>query len=386
MWSCFFWLAVLAITASAQFAVDPARLPAHLREFKPPPDGRIVGCQATPIKPRIDFGFRFQAGYFTTLPLQHYSGSKHSLAILTRVTPAGGQPVYLLSTINLPAVPKTKAVIEIGGSYQLGEGDYSVDWMLLDDANRVCTKHWNVKAHRSRAERNVNLRLAAGTVRSLYSRLPRASSNPEPNREPIGRITILLHAAPLFSRSTQLRAFDREFLLGSLSSLLEELAASSIRLVAFNLDQQKKLFSSESFNSREIVTLGQRLRELQLGTIDYKILQNGAGHLNLIDELLADELKAKDRAEAIIFLGPAARFFQKYPKPDFEQEPEPRPGFFYIQCRPFTRGGPEYPDLIQSLMKKINGKTFNIHSPGEFADALKQIRKGLPVHTASTTP
>jgi hypothetical protein len=195
------------------------------------------------------------------------------------------------------------------------------------------------------------------------------------------RLTVLLHATPLFSRGTKIRAYDREVLLGSLASLLERLPSASIRLVVFNLAQQKKIYTDDRFTAGRLTEVGASMNELQLGLVHYDVLQNPHGHIALLAALVNDELEAQEPSDAIVFLGPASPYLDTLPKALFENRQSAGPEFFYLQYRPSVlsarraplRGGQEFPDSIQSVMKRLHGKTFTIHSPGEFATAIAQI-------------
>src|SRR5262249_44493441 len=90
--------------ASAQALVAPARLPASLKNFERAPNQPSVRCEVTPVKPTLDYGFRFGAGYVVHVPLNQYPGSGHRLTMLTRITPQGGdrKPVYLINVVRLP--------------------------------------------------------------------------------------------------------------------------------------------------------------------------------------------------------------------------------------------------------------------------------------------
>ena len=129
-------------------------------------DEKPLRCEVTPIKPSLNFSFRFQAGYVVHVPMDQYSGPGHGWAMLTRITPEGGgqQPVYLATRVRLPPIPKTKVAVEVGGGYLLGEGRYDVSWTLLDDSGRVCRASWRVDAKLGRHERQLNLAMPHDTV------------------------------------------------------------------------------------------------------------------------------------------------------------------------------------------------------------------------------
>ena len=70
-------------------------------------------------------------------------------------------------------------------------------------------------------------------------------------------------------------------MLSSLSSLLETLPAQSVRLVVFNLDQQKELFREDTLTPRAFDRASESLNNLQLQMVDYKVLQNREGHTSV---------------------------------------------------------------------------------------------------------
>lgn len=368
--------------AAAQGVIDPARLPKELRDFERPPGEVGLKCEVMPIKPRLDFGFRFQSGYAMRIPLGQYSGPGHRWGILTRVTPEGGKPVYLLNIMRLPNVPKTKVEAEVGGSYLIGEGRYTVDLLLTDDTNRSCRKQWKVEAKRTHDEKKMTVRIPPGTVRQVGSR--HAAVKTESGAK-AARITVLVHAAPISPRSTRLRFYDREMLIGTLGPLLEQLPAASVRLVVFNLDQQKKLLNKADFHAEDLDQVGQALNGLELGTVNYTVLQNQGGHVDLLAGLINDELNAKERPDAVVFLGPVSRYLHKFPDYARPERSDGDPQFYYLQYRPFMRRGEEFADVIQNAVKAMKGKTFVVHSPGEFANALRQVETRL-IGRAPETP
>src|SRR5882757_7163131 len=143
------------VAASAQSIVNnPNRLRSAIAQLESAKEGeQALRCEISPTKPTLNFSFRYQSGYVVSIPMSQYLGSGHGWTMLTRVTPEGGdrKPVYLLSRIPLPRIPKTNVAVNMGGAYLLGEGVYNVRWMMVDDTGRVCRKSWRTDVHLSRA-------------------------------------------------------------------------------------------------------------------------------------------------------------------------------------------------------------------------------------------
>src|SRR5437879_4408326 len=98
------------VTAPAQGIVNPLRLRSAIAQLETAQPGeQALRCDVSPIRPSLNFSFRYHAGYTVSVPMNQYLGSGHGWSMLTRITPEGGdrKPVYLLSRIPLPKVPKT---------------------------------------------------------------------------------------------------------------------------------------------------------------------------------------------------------------------------------------------------------------------------------------
>ena len=363
--------------ASAQVMVDPARLPASLQDFERQQTRPSVRCEVTPVKPALDYGFRFGAGYVVRVPLNQYPGPGHRLTMLTRITPQGGdrKAVYLINVVRLPNIPPTKLALEVAGLYLLGQGKYNVEWTLLDETKRSCRKEWRVDASLRPGERRVKVALPPDTVADYSLRGAPRSRRDTDDVQPV-RLTVLLHAAPLSLRRTAMRASDKMMLLGTLSTLLERVPTRALRLVVFNLEQQKEIFRSDAFTPASLDQVTQSLNELELGSVDYNVLKNRRGHVDLLADLMNQELEAEAPSDEVVFLGPPARYSDKLPQTAVEKLQGAVPRFFYLRLQPFFRNfGGNFPDSINHAVARVKGKTLVIHTPGEFSNAIDQIEK-----------
>ena len=367
---------LLASTGAAQVIVDAARFGSTLKSLEPRAGEQTLRCDVTPIKPSLNFSFRFQAGYVVRVPMNQYSGTGHGWAMITSITPQGGgqKPVYLASRVRLPPIPETKVNVEVGGGYLLGEGRYDVNWTLLDDTSRVCRGSWHVDAKLGRRERQLKLSMPPDTVADFTLRGRPDSRRGSDDAAPI-RLTVLLNAAPLFPLRTRLRASDRVVLLGLLSSLLERVPARSVRLVVFNLDQQKTLLRLDAFAPGALGRVAQALNGTELGLVDYHVLQNRRGHVDFLAGLINQELRAETPSDVVVFLGPESRFVDKLPPTALAEPAGAPPQFFDLQFKPYFRAAASLPDSISLATAKAKGKIIIIRTPADFAKAIEQIER-----------
>jgi hypothetical protein len=369
------WILVCAAGVEAQYVVNPERLSATTRNLERRPDDRPLDCSVSPLRPALNFGFRFQAGYTVRVPMQQYAGKGHRWTILARVTPEGGAPVHFMARYGLPEIPqKTTQQLEVGGGYLVGEGSYKVAWKLQDETGRVCRKEWDFQAKRSRSESKVKVAMEPNTVAPVSAWVAGGGRAPD-DAAPI-RLTILMHAAPSSPRRTRMAARDRFLLLGTLSSLLERLPTKSVRLVVFNLDQQKELYRQDEFGPAGFNDVAQALDGIELGSVDYQVLQNRRGHVDLLADMVNQEVSAPEPSDVVLFLGPMSRYYDKVPDTLLDKPAGSAPRFFYFQYRsPVMRMQATLPDTIHMAVSKLKGKTVIIHSPGDFAKGIDQVER-----------
>ena len=371
-------LLIALAPARAQVLVDSAKLPKSFVDFSGHSGETRLSCEVIPMRPSLNFGFRFQTGYFVRIPMQQYFGGGHTWGIVMKVTPEAenAKPAFLVSRVNLPKIPKTNIHFEMGGAYLVGLGRYKVEWMLFDEQARVCRKTWHIQAQLTRAERVVKMSMPADTITDLSLRgLPPAAIQTDDAKAV--RLTVLMHVAPISMRRTTMRSSDRMMLLGSLSTLLEHVPTRSVRLVAFSLEQQKEVFHSENFTRSSIDDVAKSINELELGLVDIKVLQNRRGHVELITEILEREISARHPSDVVLFIGPGTRYFDRLPPSALEGTAKTSSRFMFFQLHPFFRGGPPaeagFPDSISQTITRLKGKIVHIRTPGDFAKAIRQL-------------
>lgn len=356
----------------AQSLIDPTRLPSTLHELEQRPGEQLLRCEVTPMRPGLDFNFRFQTGYSVAVPMQQYFGPGHTWAIITRVTAENRTPVWLAARVRLPEVPLTTVVTDTFGGFLVGPGRYKVDWAMFDDEGRVCRKQWKIEAKLSFGERHVQVAIPPHTVADFGGDGLPATPPKSPDAPPF-RLTVLLHAAPLSPRRLHLRINDRILLVSTLSALLERAQATTVRLAVFNLDKQRVLYSSDDFKLQSMGQVNQALNRLELETIDVETLQHPHGHIDLLQSLIAAETASPKPSDAVVFLGPAARYIDKLPASAVEG-PHEGMRFYYFQYRPFAAGSHSMlPDSISNALSRLKGRVFQIYSPGQFADAIREL-------------
>jgi len=365
-------------------------------------------CQIEQIRPALDFAFRFRAGYSVSMPLVQFRGAGHEATVHTRVTPEGRPPLYFSKTERFPEVPETKAEAVSTGGFIVGEGAYRVDVVVQDEQMRICRANWQIQARYSGSERQLTPPTPALAVQEIDAEPP--AEDPRTGLR-IARLTILVHAAPLLPNLSKLQPEDVRRLTDSVSAILGQLPANSVRLAAFNLDMRATVYRSDDFNRSQLGELESALEKMQLGAIDYRVLQNMPNPIDLLVGLMQAEWKAAEPPTALLIVGPPARDTDAPPQmldkpaagfPIFSlqfQAPRRMPVFDGTGDQAQRRrrigapeeGPPAQPisvaiaDGIERLMERLKAENITIRTPRDLSDFIRRIDPRL-ARVPATTP
>ena len=396
--------ALLAFSVSAQVRVSPIeskRMDLALAEALAK---QKLLCDAEATHTFLDFAFRFEIGYVVHCPLKEFGGEETPIAVYLRVQPPGMTPEWFSEVYRIPGVPddlrsrinllRDHNEIQFSGVVAAGEGEYGIDLVVVDRRHRLFHKNWKVKVYPRGAELKAPVSMRANSVAALdFHDWSRTSAE-----RCLQRLTVLVDAAPIRVDSTRLRAWDRAFLVESLSSVLTLLPSATVRVVAFNLDQEREVFAVDDFNPEQSQTFSDALEQLELGKISYHVLEDSQGASDMLLRLLSRETAPERHPDAVVLLGPANRLKDKLPPELVSHDRVPAPPVFYLKYSPvvpthfrmpFTPAGMrdtssdigflqsandgEFPDVVQHAAALYGGATINVHCPADLADALKKI-------------
>jgi len=390
-WCALVLSVALAFPARAQAPLTPEQTERASRLLDETAPGERLGCDIEPRKPLLDFTFRFTAAFIIRCPWKEFGGKESTALILARVTPEGRAPVLLTSMYHLRAMPpallagnnirKLKTEVDASGAFAVGAGRYLVEVLVQDNRNRICRKRWRIKAG-GRELAKVPVVLEANSVAPLRVNLWEGTAGGGKGL----RLTVLLHAAPVNPRTFKLRAWDQALLLDFLSSLLQQIPCQSVRLVAFNLEQQREIFRQDRFDPSGFGKLQQSFHDLELGTVSAQVLKQHQGKAELLAGLANQELIGPQPADAVIFLGPSSRVDQKIPREMMKARETSAPQFFYFEYIPPWLRGREFPDSIAYLTRARDGTVAKIHSPGELAQAIQKMLRQVKPGTEEKVP
>ena len=340
-------------------------------------------CSVSQIKPQLGFDMKFHAGYEVSIPLRELSGSDDLLTTIFRVTPENSKddPVYFSQRMSVPSIePDAHGNAYLQGYFDLGEGKYSVDFLIRDRTERVCSSYWETDASLPGRDKALALVIQPNTV---------ASSDKEPFKEepPIDRssdasagegplnVKVLVNFAPQNSRAATLQPLDMNALIAILRSIAREPRIGRFSVVAFNMQEQRVLYRQEASEQIDLPALGDALSSLKLGTVDLKRLSQKHGDTEFLSDLITQEMKSakdKDRPDALIFAGPKVMLEENVPQDTLKDIGQVEFPVFYMNYTFNPQSNP-WRDAIGTTVKFFKGSEFTISRPPDLWHAWTEI-------------
>jgi hypothetical protein len=267
-------------------------------------------CTATPVKPVLGFDLKFHAGYQVVVPLKELAGAESALKIVFRVSPADhlDEPVYFSQRLRVPPLDEdAKGDAYLQGAFDIGEGGYHVDWLMRDQAERVCSSNWDIEAALSAKDRPMSLAITPGAIQRASSE--EFSEDPPIERAPAGpllNVKVLVNFAPQNSLSAALQPLDTTALVSILRTIARDPRIGKFSVVAFNMQEQKVIYRQDGASRIDFPALGAALNSLNLGTIDLKRLGDKHGDTEFLTSLVRKEMTPDpgDHPDALVFAGP----------------------------------------------------------------------------------
>ncbi len=348
-------------------------------------------CTVTPSKPVLGFDLKFHAGYEVGVPLQELAGDGNQLTMVFRVTPEdhASDPFYFAQHVNVPALhDEERGPAFLLGAFDVGEGEYHIDWLMRDRSERVCSFHWDAEAALPARDKLMTLNIAAGAVRQVDTETFRPEPPVERDRvnAPLN-VKVLINFAPQDVGAATLPPIDTGALVSILRSIAREPRIVKFSLVAFNLQEQKIIDRQQDVSEIDFPALGRALRALNLGTINLKLLAQKHGDSDFLAGLIAKEVcQAAPSPDAVIFAGPKLVAEDSIPPEALKQLSDVKFPLFYMNYNLNPSANP-WRDAIGNAVKYLKGMEFTISRPRDlfFAwnDIMGRIGKGKPGATVA---
>ncbi len=333
-----------------------------------------LACSVTPDRPALGFDLRFHAGYDVSVPLQEFAGSDDVLTILFRVTSQDHQaePVYFTQRVRVPPIDSdAKGFATLQGAFDLGPGNYHVDWLMRDRSERVCSSSWDSGAVLTNREKTLQPSLAIGAVeRSVteqFQEEPPVRRSPSPSMN----VRILINFAPQNSLASTLQPVETSALVSILRGISREPRFGKFSLVAFNMQDQRVIFRQDDADRIDFPALGDALQSIRLGTVDYHKLAEKHSDTEFLASLIRQEAGA-GHPDALIFAGPKIMLDSDIPSDSLKKLGDIDFPVFYMNYNRNPQAVP-WQDSIGKAVKFFRGYEYTITEPRDLWLAVNEI-------------
>lgn len=333
-------------------------------------------CTVTPSKPTVGFDLRFHAGYEVTVPLKELAGGENVLNILFRVEPRDhpDQPIYFTQHIHVPVIEdNAKGDAYLQGTFDLGEGQYHIDWLMRDRGERVCSFSWDSDAALTSKDRPMSLAIAPEAIQRTDSE--QFNDEPPVQRVPPPlNVKVLVNFAPQNSLSATLQPLDTAALVSILRSIVREPRIGKFSVVAFNMQEQKVVYRQEDVDRLDFPALGKALTSLNLGTVDLKRLGEKHGDTEFLTSLVRNEVvgSTKDHPDAVIFAGPKVLLDSNVPEETLKESGNVDFPVFYMNYNLYPQAVP-WKDAISRTVHFFRGYEYTITKPRDLWVAVSEM-------------
>lgn len=348
-------------------------------------------CTVTPVKPILGFDLRFHSGYDITVPLHEIAGDGDTLTIIFRVTSAAAKdsPYYFSQKYSVPDIDDdAKGDAYLGGGFDVGEGDYHIDWMMRDRIERVCSSNWDVTASLTGRDQSVKLAIAPNAIDSADQEFFKAE--PPVTRvdaKDAYKVKVLINFAPQQGAASSMQPIDTSALVSILRNISREPRICRFSLVAFNMNEQRVLYRQDDADQIDFPKLGKALASMKLGMIDYKKLSDPHSGSDFLSKLVLDEL-GSNKADAVIFAGPKVGLTDSIPPDSLKELTNVSYPVFYMNYNLAPQQNP-WRDPIGNVVKKLRGYEYTITRPRDlwtsWTDIMGRIVKLKLVTTVATS-
>jgi hypothetical protein len=348
-------------------------------------------CTVTPVKPLLGFDLRFHSGYEIAVPLHEISGNGDLLTIIFRVTSASAKdsPYYFSQKYTVPELDAdVKGDAYLGGGFDIGEGDYHVDWMMRDRIERVCSSNWDVTAALASKDQNMKLAIEKNAIDA--SDLEFFKEEPPVTRlnvEEGFKVKILLNFAPQQGYASSMQPIDTSALVSILRNISREPKIGRFSIVVFNMNEQRVVYRQQDADHIDFPELGKALSTLKLGMVDYKKLADPHSGSDFLSKLVLDEL-GSNKSDAVIFAGPKIGLTDTVPAESLKELASVPYPVFYMNYNLTPVQNP-WRDPIGNVVKRLRGYEYTITRPRDlwtsWSDIMSRIVKLKLVTTVATS-
>jgi hypothetical protein len=344
------------------------------------PAQRILACKGEVIQPQLDFEFRFFTGYRISVPARQMLGPQRPVVLQITVTPLdreAAEPTRLQRVEAAGPIPEhlEKQIVEVSGSFVVGEGHYKVLWQMYDSLGAYCDIEWTLEAKRGRGERDLRLAIEPGEVGAsrLYLFRPQPILTNAGSQRPLD-LKVFLNLDPWRGRRARagIRLFQFVPRLAALRALARNSRVGRIALAAYSVEEQTVYLRRNLDDHVDFAALEKAIEGLSPAFVSIDQLGKEKPR-EFFANTLASDFPGEQRVDAYLFLGPDAEIGRSLPREAVRAIERPSAPVFMLETvRAPWRG------VIGNFVDDLGGKRYRFSSPKDLAEAVDDLIARIP--------
>jgi hypothetical protein len=301
-------------------------------------------------------------------------GAEDKLTILFRVTAARRKkhPAYFFQDIQVPSHKQSRrGRIELTGGFLVGEGKYSVDWLMRDAREQFCASFWAVEAKVGSKQG-----LAPIIEQDVIEPLRTDPFTDEPSiersrQEQLLSIKVIVNLNQRTSESETFPPTDRHGLAAILRMMSRHPRIGAYSVVACSLRTQQVFYRQDAAPQIDMRRLGKALDPSALARVSVEQLAMNNDLADFLAKLIAEE-SDKTLPDAFVLVSPECPLDFKMPREAISHWRN-RP-VFYLNLhlsQGFTWRSPE--DVFGRLARQLRAVEYTIAQPVDLFKAWSEI-------------
>jgi hypothetical protein len=362
------------LPATSQFIMKPPNpgdritpMPSDVAIFESPEMRSEIPCTVTEHKPELGFDLRFHSGYVATVPLNELAGPGEFLTIVFRVFSEGDKAhsSYFVQHFQVPSIQEdAKGDAVLQGMFDIGEGNYHVDWLMRDRMERICSSNWDIEAALTAKDKPMTLFIAPNTIAqtAVEPFVNETGGRPIHPSEDSLNVKLLVNFAPQNSLSAALQRSDTDALVSILKTIERDPRIAHLSLVAFNIGEDRVIYRQDTAEQIDFPALGKALESMKLGTVNVLKLAEKHSDTDFLQSLIEQEIGGKSHPDAVIFAGPKALLDADVPQDDLRRIGDVECPVFYMNYNLNPQAVP-WKDSISHAIRAFKGTEYTISRP-----------------------
>lgn len=339
-------------------------------------------CKVERSEPVLGFDMNYHTGYTAEVPLADLVGGENLLSVMFRVYSLDNpkEKRYFIQRFRVPELevgeddPEPKGSAFLQGTIVAGAGKYKVDWLMRDRKERVCAGFWNFDVV-STPDVVSPITLPPGAVRHA-SQHPFESSTEvsvpkEPNDASL-HVKVLVHFAPLNTKSAALQPVDMAALASILRTISQDERVGRVSVVVFNVREQRILHRQDAVTQINYPAIGEAVNTLNQGTIRYSLLAEKNSDTVFLTNFITSEVAKESDVDGMIFVGPKVMLEANPPKELLSGVGTLNFPMFYVNYNLNPRDTP-WRDAIGHAVNFFRGQEFSVHRPQDLFSAIRKV-------------